>query len=48
MISRSECEKLLYDDMKELSDSDLFKVVKTVHFLKKKFFKRNMEMFQIS
>lgn len=35
MISRSECEKLLYDDVKELSDSDLFKVVKTVHFFKK-------------
>jgi mRNA-degrading endonuclease RelE of RelBE toxin-antitoxin system len=39
MISRSRYEKLLLKEVKELSDTDLHKVLKTVHFFKEEIFK---------
>ncbi len=39
MISRSRYEELLLKEVKELSDTDLRKVVKTVHFFKEEILK---------
>lgn len=39
MISRSRYEKLLLKEVKELSDTDLRKVLKTVHFFKEEILK---------
>ncbi len=39
MVSRNIYEKLLLKDVKELSDSDFRKVVKTVHFFKQEILK---------
>ncbi|MBW6519270.1 MAG: hypothetical protein K0A89_12325 [ANME-2 cluster archaeon] len=40
MISRSRYEKFLLKDVRELSDNDFRKVVKTIHFFKKEIFKQ--------
>jgi hypothetical protein len=39
MISRNMYEKFLLKDVRELSDNDFRKVVKTVHFLREEIFK---------
>lgn len=39
MISRSKYEELLLKEVKELSNTDLRKVVKTVHFFKEEILK---------
>ncbi|KCZ70967.1 hypothetical protein ANME2D_02996 [Candidatus Methanoperedens nitroreducens] len=39
MISRNNYEKLLLKEIQELSDSDLRKVIKTVHFFKEEILK---------
>ncbi len=39
MISRSRYEELLLKEVKELSDTDLCKVLKTVHFFKEEILK---------
>lgn len=39
MVSRKSCENLLLEEVKELSDSDLRKIVKTVRFFKEEILK---------